>query len=152
MNNEHVLSKHKTAEVTEVVFICGTCSHNFYDEDDYNKHVKIHDKPKETTHTNNEVLIEDVLDDKDTDISGNVLTLDELPETIPKSGRNKLSDNSSPFNQEKSVDHFNCNQCSFIFTCPVDLNAHMVTHQKKSMAHSMESVNLLPTEIVIEKP
>ena len=45
--DDHVRSMHGQTLNKEINFICGSCKHEFCEEGNYNKHVKIHDEPKE---------------------------------------------------------------------------------------------------------
>ena len=42
--NAHVQSSHTTIEKDEIKFICGECSQEFIKEEDFKKHVKMHQK------------------------------------------------------------------------------------------------------------
>ena len=120
----HVKLVHTIDDMEEVNLVCGTCSHKFTKEDDFNDHVKIHDMPPIVSQTNpdknSNVIIEDLLNDSGNDDGRQIPTLDE---TTKK---------ETPASDEKESDYLECNECAWSFTEQFDLKTHMeVFHKKK---------------------
>ena len=122
--DEHVKLVHANDEIEEINFVCGSCSHKFTKEDDFNDHVKIHDMPPGVAETNprktSSVRIEDLLNDSGNDDRRQIPTLEEIIAKEP------------PTSHEKESEQFDCNDCAFTFTGLVDLKSHTeVAHKKK---------------------
>ena len=123
--DEHIQLVHVVNdEIEEINFVCGKCKHKFTKEDDFNDHVKVHDKPPGVAETDpstkSNVIIEDLLNDSGNDDKRHIPTLEETSEKEPLSSHEKESDN------------FNCSECAFTFSGLVDLKSHIeVAHRKK---------------------
>ena len=69
--DEHVRSLHGNGPNKEITFICATCKHEFSEEENYNKHVKIHDEQNNanllTSSKKIDVMVVDLLDDNEDD-------------------------------------------------------------------------------------
>ena len=96
--NEHVKSLHVSVQLEEVNFICGVCNHEFVEADDYNAHVKAHDKPEEIC----------------------------TPENNPSPVINITADNDKERTINEIVPElYQCVKCDFTFSGLLDLNSHI---------------------------
>ena len=121
--DEHVHSLHVSVQMDEVYFICGICNHKFLKADDYNIHLKEHDKQVELTTTP-------------------TAASNHVKETPSDAILLKTVNNISMINLEESVELapekasvlFKCDQCYFTFTEQLNLNAHIeMEHSKKTV-------------------
>ena len=85
------------------------------------------------------VLIEDLLEENETDDDLNIGTLHEKPEELPS-------------NCGKIPENFKCTKCDFAFTSPVDLNSHEEVHHKTEPPRAPDVEPTTSTVINIEEP
>ena len=96
--NLHVNSLHVSVQLEEVNFIFGVCNHEFVEADDYNAHVKVHDKPAEIC----------------------------TPENNPSPVINITADNDKERTINEIVPElYQCVKCDFTFSGLLDLNSHI---------------------------
>ena len=102
-------------------FICGTCSHEFTEEDDYNTHVKIHDKAKKIMVSSEEHPIPGLLEGQ----------------------------KSPPGLAESQTTLMKCEQCEFAFTSMMDLVSHIeMIHPKTFRTQSKQNVEVTKDKII----
>ena len=97
--DNHVHNLHTSVEPEGINFVCGTCSHEFTKEDDFNVHVREHDQPK-----NSRASPDLLLDDTDDNVES-----ENLEELVDRTSGSKV---------------YKCTRCDFSFQEEPDLNSH----------------------------
>ena len=112
----HVKSKHLADKNEEVRFVCIICKHEFSEVDDYNSHVKAHER----------ITMTRMMHDKDEEIAEleNIVFCYILEDQIKDMEDEKLK------SKIKSGCNLSCNQCEFETDNDVSLKGHMqITHK-----------------------
>ena len=170
----HVQNLHGQTKDNGVNFICGVCKHEFKEEDNYNKHVKIHDVPTTpvqlTESKTKVVMAEKLLDENEVVDTSKKPTIEEelqYPQTLDEECVNvNPSDVYVEISIENQPKKYGLNSVSSSVICPFCKlesknlealkthieNIHNKYYSKQTNQENYEDITILGNETCFKCP